>query len=102
MGDTPQFASFAEIATRDGVTRQAVSKNARQFVGEGLGVERDDRGRIVRVDVAAYDRMRLENAGRGLIGLLRRQVRAEIMSEVQPALRMIEQILGASGANVRS
>ena len=98
MADFPQFASIAELAVRDGVTRQAVSKNARQLMREGLTVERDARGRIERIDVAVYDRMRLEKVGPGLLDLARRQVRAEILSELRPAFRAIEQILGAEGA----
>jgi predicted transcriptional regulator len=49
--------SISEIARRDGVSKQAVSKNVRALLERGLFVERSVKGRITGVDVAEYDRM---------------------------------------------
>lgn len=50
--------SIAHIAERDGVSKQAVSKHVGKLVGAGLEVERDGQGRVVAVNVAAYDHLR--------------------------------------------
>jgi DNA-binding transcriptional ArsR family regulator len=58
--ETPLIWSTAtEIAERDGVSQQAVSKAIAKFAASGeLPVERDGRGRIVRVSLAHYDHHR--------------------------------------------
>lgn len=49
----------AELAARDGVSKQAITKTVRKLAEEkALEVERDDRGRIVRFNVAQYDFLR--------------------------------------------
>lgn len=49
----------AEVAARDGVTKQAVTKAVRDMAAKGtLEVERDSRGRIVRFAQAQYDHHR--------------------------------------------
>jgi DNA-binding transcriptional ArsR family regulator len=51
--------SVGEIATRDGVSKPAVSRKVKQLVEKhGLTVERDERGRVSRVNVAQYDHLR--------------------------------------------
>ncbi len=51
--------SPGQIAERDGVSKQAVSKTIAKFVAShDLPVERDARGRIVRVSLAHYDHHR--------------------------------------------
>lgn len=47
-----------EIADRDGVSKQSVTKKARDLAASGLQVERDERDRIVRINLAQYDVMR--------------------------------------------
>lgn len=47
------------IAERDGVSKQAVTKQARRLAGEhGLAVERDGRDRIIKLNVVQYDALR--------------------------------------------
>lgn len=54
--DETVMATPAEVAARDGVTKQAVTKTVRRLVEEhGLPVERDSRDRIVRFSLAHYD-----------------------------------------------
>lgn len=49
----------AQIAARDGVTREAVLKLVREFVERhSLAVTRDTRGRVATINVAAYDHLR--------------------------------------------
>lgn len=49
----------ADIAARDGVSPQAVTKMVRRLVKQhGLSVERDGRGRIVRFSQAQFDHLR--------------------------------------------
>jgi hypothetical protein len=49
----------AEVAERDGVSKQAITKTVRKLAdGKSLEVERDERGRIVRFNVAQYDFLR--------------------------------------------
>lgn len=49
----------AEVAARDKVTKQAVTKLVRRLVAEHqLPVERDNRGRIVRFSLAHFDHVR--------------------------------------------
>jgi DNA-binding transcriptional ArsR family regulator len=51
--------SIGEIATRDGVSKPAVSRKVGQLVERhGLAVERDAQGRVARVNVAEYDHLR--------------------------------------------
>lgn len=51
--------SVAELAERDGVSRPAISQKVKRLVEQhGLSVERDDRGRVSRVNVAHYDLLR--------------------------------------------
>ena len=49
----------AQVAERDGVTKQAVTKLVRELaLKSGLPVERDGRGRIVRFSLAHFDHLR--------------------------------------------
>lgn len=52
------LATVSEIATRDGVSKQAVSKKVKALIEHGLAVERDARGNVARVNVAQYDFLR--------------------------------------------
>lgn len=55
--------SIGQIAERDGVSKQAVSKTVKRLVdAHGLQVARDPRDRIVSVNVAAYDHLRAQFA----------------------------------------
>ncbi len=57
------MATPAEVAARDGVTKQAVTKLVRRLVVDhSLPVERDGRDRIVRFSLAHYDHYRGEFA----------------------------------------
>lgn len=57
------MATPGEVAARDGVTKQAVTKLVRQLVEKhSLPVERDGRDRIVRFSLAHYDHYRGEFA----------------------------------------
>lgn len=49
--------TISRIAERDGVTKQAVSKNVHRMLGRGLFVERNARGEIRGVDVVEYNRL---------------------------------------------
>lgn len=50
---------IGRIAERDGVTKQAISKQVKRLVGQhALVVERDRQGRIAAVNVAEYDHLR--------------------------------------------
>jgi DNA-binding transcriptional ArsR family regulator len=49
--------SVSKIAERDGVSKQAVSKNVRRLLERGLVVERNTRGEISGVDVTGYFRL---------------------------------------------
>ncbi|WP_133123658.1 ArsR family transcriptional regulator [Methylobacterium frigidaeris] len=57
---TPEVMwTAARIAERDGVTREAVLKIARDLVAQhGLAVARDGRGRIAALNVVEYDHLR--------------------------------------------
>lgn len=44
-----------EVAERDGLSPQAVTKQVRKLAGQGMPVERDGRGRIARFSLAWYD-----------------------------------------------
>lgn len=48
----------AQVAERDRVTKQAVTKKVREYADKGLTVERDGQGRIVRFNIAEYDHLR--------------------------------------------
>lgn len=51
--------TIGEIAERDKVSKPAVSRKVKQLVDKhGLSVERDERGRVARVNVAEYDHLR--------------------------------------------
>jgi hypothetical protein len=50
--------TVSQIAERDGVSKQAVSKHVGRLVESGLMVERDGAGRVSAVNVADYDRLR--------------------------------------------
>ena len=51
--------SIAEIAARDGVSKPTVSVRVKRFVEQhGLAVERDEQGRVARLNVAEYDALR--------------------------------------------
>lgn len=51
--------SIAAIASRDGVSKPAVSRKVKQLADKhGLTVERDGQGRVAAVNVAEYDELR--------------------------------------------
>ncbi|MCA0404873.1 MAG: DUF1441 family protein [Proteobacteria bacterium] len=51
--------TVSQVAERDRVSRQAVSKHVRRLADEhGLSVERDQQGRITSLNVAHYDSLR--------------------------------------------
>lgn len=53
------YRTVSEIAARDGVSKQAVSKLLQRLVAAGdVPVERDGRGRVARVSLAHYDHAR--------------------------------------------
>lgn len=57
--DQNVMATPADVAARDGVTKQAVTKLVRQLVEKhGLPVERDSRDRVVRFSLAHFDHYR--------------------------------------------
>jgi DNA-binding Lrp family transcriptional regulator len=62
VDETPPAAvmwSVSQIAERDGITKQAVSKMVRRLAEEhGLAVERNAQGAVTAVNVAAYDHLR--------------------------------------------
>lgn len=50
--------TVSQIATRDGVTKQAVSKKVAELVAIGLTVARAPNGNVKTVNVVEYDRLR--------------------------------------------
>ena len=51
--------SIGEIARRDGVSKPAVSRKVKNLAAKhGLSVERDEKGRVLAVNVAQYDHLR--------------------------------------------
>ena len=61
--DTPDnlfMWSAEQIAARDGVTKQAVSKTVQAILAvmKNVPVERDGRGRVLRISLAHYDHHR--------------------------------------------
>jgi len=71
---TDVMATPGEVAARDGVTKQAVTKIVRQLVEKhGLPVERDGRDRIVRFSLAHYDHYRGEFASSEKVATARRE-----------------------------
>lgn len=73
MDETVMVAP-GEVAARDGVTKQAVTKLVRRFVEEhDLPVERDGRGRIVRFSLAHYDHFRGEFASSEKVAAARKE-----------------------------
>jgi hypothetical protein len=68
------MATPAEIAARDGVTKQAVTKLVRRLVDQhDLPVERDGRERIVRFSLAHYDHFRGEFASSEKVAAARKE-----------------------------
>ncbi|HEV2504411.1 MAG TPA: hypothetical protein VGV39_15135 [Mesorhizobium sp.] len=68
------MATPAEVAGRDGVTKQAVTKLVRRFVEEhDLPVERDGRDRITKFSLAHYDHYRGEFASSEKIAAARKE-----------------------------
>lgn len=71
---TDVMSTPGEIAARDGVTKQAVTKIVRQLVEKhGLPVERDGRDRVVRFSLAHYDHYRGEFASSEKVTAARRE-----------------------------
>ncbi len=69
------MATPAEVAARDGVTKQAVTKLVRRLVEEhSLPVERDGRERIVRFSLAHYDHFRGEFASSEKVAAARKDL----------------------------
>jgi DNA-binding transcriptional ArsR family regulator len=60
--DAPHAAALwtiAQVADRDGISKQAVSKKVRRLAdAHGLYVERDAQGRVVKLNVVQYDQLR--------------------------------------------
>lgn len=78
---TDVMATPGEVAARDGVTKQAVTKIVRQLVEKhGLPVERDGRDRIVRFSLAHYDHYRGEFASSEKVAAARRETIATTSS----------------------
>lgn len=50
--------TVSEVAARDRVSKQAVSKKVRDLVDVGLTVERDGKGHVKKLNVVEYDRLR--------------------------------------------
>lgn len=51
--------TVSEVAARDGVSKQAVSKKVKALADKhGLSVERNGQGHVVRLNVAEYDHLR--------------------------------------------
>ena len=72
--DETVMAAPGEVAARDGVTKQAVTKLVRRFVDEhNLPVERDGRGRIIRFSLAHYDHFRGEFASSEKVAAARKE-----------------------------
>lgn len=68
-----EMATPADVAARDGVTKQAVTKLVRRLVEEhDLPVERDARDRIMRFSLAHYDHYRGEFASSEKIAAARK------------------------------
>ena len=57
-GPAAVTASITEIAARDGISKQAVSKKVKDLIGHGLAVERNGRGHIISVNLPQYDYLR--------------------------------------------
>lgn len=71
------MATPAEVAARDGVTKQAVTKLVRRLVEDhDLPVERDARDRIVRFSLAHYDHYRGEFASSEKVAAARKDAPA--------------------------
>jgi hypothetical protein len=50
--------TVSEVAGRDRVSKQAVSKKVKELIDLGLAVERDAKGHVKRLNVVEYDRLR--------------------------------------------
>jgi hypothetical protein len=50
--------TVSEVAERDRVSKQAVSKKVKELIDLGLTVERDSRGFVSKLNVVEYDRLR--------------------------------------------
>ena len=78
MNEQTVMATPTEVAARDGVSKQAVTKTVRRFVDDhDLPVERDGRGRIVRFSLAHYDHYRGEFASSEKVAAARANDRTE-------------------------
>ena len=84
VDSTLVMLSPGEIAKREGVSKQAISKVIKRFLDEGhdLPVERDGRGRIARLSLAHLDHLRgrYENSAKVSAG------RQQSVREPQPDL----------------
>lgn len=59
MPHAPALMTIGELAAREGVTKQAVSKTVKRLIEQHrLAVERDARGRVAKVDRESFDRLR--------------------------------------------
>lgn len=59
MTHAPALMTIGELAAREGVTKQAISKTVKRLIEHHrLAVERDARGRVAKVDRESFDRLR--------------------------------------------
>jgi DNA-binding transcriptional ArsR family regulator len=59
MPHAPALMTIGELASREGVTKQAISKTVKRLIEQHhLAVERDARGRVAKVDRENFDRLR--------------------------------------------
>src|SRR5690348_1825767 len=60
LGGPPQAVMWtvSQIAARDGISKQAVSRKVGELVASGLTVERAPNGNVRTVNVVEYDRLR--------------------------------------------
>lgn len=59
MTQAPALMTIGELAAREGVTKQAISKTVKRLIEHHrLAVERDARGRVAKVDRESFDRLR--------------------------------------------
>jgi len=80
-GENDVMTTPGEVAARDGVTKQAVTKIVRHLVEKhGLPVERDGRDRVVRFSLAHYDHYRGEFASSEKVAAARRESSAPPLS----------------------
>lgn len=80
------MATPADVAARDGVTKQAVTKLVRRLVEDhGLPVERDGRDRIVRFSLAHYDHLRGQFASSEKTASARGETQPQQKGDLQPS-----------------